>query len=235
MQSTDQTIRELTETVRTLAQTVTRSEMHRQSLTRIVRLIGITILCVVGIGFYVASNVMNKAEAASDDLQPVAAQLAQLNQTIGELAQGLGGLVQNPSFGKLIQNSGTLAERLKQDSDALRLLFFCKKHELAVEQCVAQIKSGQLQPSLDMQIVTMDEAPEAMAMFENLRHLQGISQTLGNELRKINELLVAIPQMRQEMAIMRHDMNMMSANMGIMAGSMDGTMGRAARWMPMPW
>ncbi len=232
MSSNEETIRALTESVSTLSETVARGEARHRKAMRAVRWLAVSAICVTTLGLYVGTDAMKNAQAASDDTAGIAAQLAQLNQTIGQMAQGMGQMMQSPGFGQLISNGGVLAERLKQDSDAIRYLMFCRMRKLEVNECSKQIQSGELEPPPGAVPVDLAEAPEAVAVMENIGNIEKISKVLGNELHKLNQVLEAVPQMRNEMAFMRHDMNIMSTQMGVMAGSVGSTMGRMGSWMP---
>ena len=233
MPSNDETILRLTETVNTLAETVARGEARHQRTMRAVRWLALIAVFVTTLGLYLGGDAMKRAEAASDDTASIAAQLAQLNQIIGQMAQGMGPLMQSPGLGKLIENGGVLAERLKQDSDAIRFLMFCRMNGVdQLDECSAKVHAGVLTLPDGVGSVHEGEAPEAEAMMLNITSIEKISKVLGKELQRLNQVLAAVPQMRDEMAVMRHDMNIMSVQMGIMSGSMGSTMGRMGSWMP---
>jgi methyl-accepting chemotaxis protein len=234
--SSEESIRQLTQTVGTLAESVARGEARNRALASMARWAGVAFVCLTALVFYVGSDAMRKAQAANGDPGSVAQQLAQLNQTLGQMAQGMGQIMQNPGLGKLIDNGGVLAERLKQDSDALRLLLFCQAVEQPLPHCIEAIKAGHLQvPGMEMDaqvLARLEEAPEASAAVQNLENIQQISKTLRRELNRLNQVLAAVPEMRHEMGMMRTDMRAMTANMGVMAGSMGSTMGRMGSWLP---
>lgn len=232
MSANEETIRQLTETVQRLAEAQAQSEVRHRRTMRVIRWVAVAAVCVSAFGLSVGGDAIRKAEAANGETLAIAQQLAQLNQTIGQMAQGMGQMFQSPGLGKLINNGGVLAERLKQDSDALRFLMFCQMHQQPVDQCAENVRTGKLQMPPGTEMVTVADAPEAMAIMENMRNVEKISQVLGNELVKLNNVLEAVPQMRNEMAIMRQDMSFMSAQMGVMAGSMGTTMGRMGKWIP---
>jgi len=233
MLSNDETIRRLTQAVTTLTETVAHNEARHQRMRRTVRWLTIVAICVIPLGLYLGGHAVKRAEAASDDTASIAAQLAQLNQIIDQMAQGMGQLMQSPSFVRLIDNGSVLTERLKQDSDAIRFLMFCRMNGLdELGECSKKVQAGMLTLPDGLGLVNASQAPEAEAMMLNITNIEKISQVLGRELRKLNQVLAAVPQMRDEMAVMRHDMNVMSGQMGVMAGSMGSTMGRMGNWMP---
>jgi hypothetical protein len=233
MQSNSQpTIHDLAASVTALTEAVSQSEGRRRSSARALRWLGLGAVLLVVSGLYLGAGAMRSAEAANEDAAAIARQLAQLNETIGQMAQGMGQMMQSPGFRSIVDNGGTLAERLKQDSDAIRFLMFCQMNGLAIADCSRQIRSGELEAPPGAAPVDVTEAPEAMALMQNLASIEKISQVLGAELEKLNAVLRSVPEMRGEMAMMRHDMNVMAGQMGVMAGSMGSTMGRMGSWMP---
>lgn len=233
MSTNEEAVLRLNETIEHLSATLARAELRQQANTRWLRLIAAALLAVVILVFTVGGNALREAQAqAAASTDPVAAELARLHQTIGAMAEGIGGFFGDPALGGTLADAGVLVRRLKQDSDALRLVLFCRSQNLGISECADRVEAGTLElpPGTDMKDI--EDAPEAMMTVRNLDTLERISSVLRNELEKLNNLLVAIPEMRAEMAIMRHDMNVMSGQMGVMAGSMGSTMGRASRWMP---
>lgn len=245
MHSSRESLEQLSTLVEQLAQTVAAGESRHRRMVTISRWVGIIFLCFVVVVFSIGADMIGRAGAAEDaldDMQPVVEALHQISQSMDRLGQGMSQIFQGSDLKEIVSNTSVLMSRLKQDSDALRLLMFCNAQDLPVSDCVEKIKSGELDLPPDLQgieVVDLGPAPQTELAIANLQQLQQIGETLSAQLGGLNTALASVPTMsanvnimRAEMSQMKMDMHAMTANMGVMAGSMGSTMGRMGSWMP---
>ncbi|RKZ39665.1 MAG: hypothetical protein DRR00_33140 [Candidatus Parabeggiatoa sp. nov. 3] len=220
----DESIRQLTETVSTLTGIVAKNENR-------FRWFSVALICLTMLVFYMGFNNISPVQAAADASGNGDPQVKRIADMMEQMMPEM-----SPLF--------VLLKRAKEDSDMLRTQFECPEAQpcgTGIMLAVNGILNYEVpQQTAGAQFKVKDGMNDMLRLVhrlrldsDSLRKQMGISDGSGlfssseihNDLVKIGIALSAVPAMAEEM----HRMNM---NMAVMARDMDSSMGRMGRMMP---
>jgi glutaredoxin 2 len=235
LSNSDNSIQQLTETVKALTVALAQSERRYQSIEGILRWAGVIFLCFALVFFYVTSNLVSKAYAVTesqDVLTDIKNVLTEFNKTLKDTSTLIQRIKEDSDalrapdseFSKTLKDAGILIQRIKEDSDVLRT----KDSELSktLKDAGTLIQGmAAISTSKEFNQTLKDSSILIRRIKEDSDGLRNLYSGVINELHTINRALLSVPAMAAEM----REMNF---HMMIMAHDTDSTMGRAGRMMP---
>jgi len=118
MTHSDDSIRQLTETVHTLATVVAKNENRYLSIEKTFRWVAVAFLCLTMVVFYMGFNMISNVEARAISRSDILEEVVKFFEDLENMAQDSPKFIQDVKT--VVENTAVLTERVKQDSDLLR-------------------------------------------------------------------------------------------------------------------
>jgi hypothetical protein len=118
MNHSDDSIRQLTETVNTLAVVVAKNESRYLSIEKTFRWAAVAFLCLTLVVFYMGFNMISNVEARAISRSDILEEVVKFFEDLEKMGEDTPKFIHDVKT--VVENTALLTERLKQDSDQLR-------------------------------------------------------------------------------------------------------------------